>query len=107
MASTRPYYAEKALSAAFYDVVTAADARLQGDLDIYARLAPPEGTILELGCGTGRLTFALAERGWPVVGGDIAPGMLAQPAAKQADLPGTVAARVQLKRADMTALDLG
>ena len=28
MAQARPYYAEKGLSAAFYDTVTAADARL-------------------------------------------------------------------------------
>ncbi|THD51748.1 class I SAM-dependent methyltransferase [Phenylobacterium sp.] len=104
--TTRPYYAEKGLSAAFYDTVTAADTRLEGDLDIYSRLAPAGGSILELGVGTGRLAFALAERGFTVVGVDIAPAMLAQAAAKQADLPATVAARVELKRGDMTALDL-
>jgi len=104
--ATRPYYAEKGLSAAFYDTVTAADTRLEGDLDIYARLAPPGGKILELGAGTGRLTFALAERGFSVVGVDIAPAMLAQAAAKQADLAPAVAARVELKRGDMTVLDL-
>jgi SAM-dependent methyltransferase len=104
--ATRPYYAEKGLSAAFYDTVTAADTRLEGDLDIYARLAPPGGKILELGAGTGRLTFALAERGFSVVGVDIAPAMLAQAAAKQADLTPAVAARVELKRGDMTVLDL-
>jgi SAM-dependent methyltransferase len=104
--STRPYYAEKGLSAAFYDTVTAADTRLEGDLDIYSRLAPAGGSILELGVGTGRLAFALAERGFSVVGVDIAPAMLAQAAAKQADLAPAVAARVELKRGDMTVLDL-
>ena len=104
--TTRPYYAEKGLSAAFYDTVTAADTRLEGDLDAYARLAPAGGTILELGVGTGRLAFALAERGFSVVGVDIAPAMLAQAAAKQAELSRTVAGRVELKRGDMTALDL-
>jgi SAM-dependent methyltransferase len=106
MATARPYYAEKGLSAAFYDTVTAADARLTGDLDIYAGLAPPGGTILELGAGTGRLTFGLAERGFSVMGVDIAPAMLAQAGAKRAELPPEVAARVELKRGDMTALDL-
>jgi SAM-dependent methyltransferase len=104
--TTRPYYAEKGLSAAFYDTVTAVDTRLEGDLDIYARLAPAGGRILELGAGTGRLTFALAERGFSVVGVDIAPAMLAQAAAKQAELSPVVAGRVELVRADMTVLDL-
>ncbi|MGZ3376141.1 MAG: class I SAM-dependent methyltransferase [Phenylobacterium sp.] len=106
MATTYPYYAEKGLSAAFYDTVTAADARLEGDLEIYASLCPPGGTILELGAGTGRLTFGLAERGFSVVGVDIAPAMLAQASAKRAELDPAVARRVELKRGDMTALDL-
>ncbi|HLZ73936.1 class I SAM-dependent methyltransferase [Phenylobacterium sp.] len=106
MATTHPYYAEKGLSAAFYDTVTAADARLAGDLEIYASLCPPGGTILELGAGTGRLTFALAERGFSVTGVDIAPAMLAQASAKRAELDPAVARRVELKRGDMTALDL-
>ena len=87
MAGVRPYYADKGLSAAFYDTVTAADARLAGDIDAYARLAPTGGSILELGVGTGRLAFALAEMGFSVVGVDIAPAMLAQAQAKRADLP--------------------
>ena len=106
MASSRPYYAERSLSAAFYDAVTAVDTRLEGDLDIYAGLAPAGGTILELGAGTGRLTFALAERGFSVVGVDIAPAMLAQAAAKQAEAPPEIARRIELKRGDMTVLDL-
>lgn len=106
MASTRPYYAEKGLSAAFYDTVTAADAHLEGDLDVYSGLAPGARTILELGAGTGRLTIGLAERGFAVTGVDIAPAMLAQASAKRADLAPDVAARVQLMRGDMTVLDL-
>lgn len=106
MAPTRPYYADKGLSAAIYDTVTAADARLAGDLDIYLRLAPERGTVLELGVGTGRLAFALAEQGLSVVGVDIAPAMLAQAAARQAEVHPEVARRVELKRGDMTAIDL-
>ena len=105
MTQSRPYYAEKALSAAFYDTVTGADERLAGDLDIYLDLAPPGGSVLELGCGTGRLAFALAERGLSVLGVDIAPAMLAQASAKRADLEPSVAARVELRRGDMTAFD--
>ena len=106
MAATRPYYADRSLSAAFYDTVTAADARLAGDVEVYAALAPEGGTILELGAGTGRLAMALAERGFRVTGVEIAPAMLAQAAAKRAELDPAVAARVAFKRGDMTALDL-
>jgi len=106
MSGARPYYAEKGLSAAFYDTVTSADRRLEGDVDVYARLAPARGAILELGVGTGRLAFALAEMGFSVTGIDIAPAMLAQAAAKLAELPAHVAGRVELKRGDMTSLDL-
>jgi SAM-dependent methyltransferase len=106
MAPARPYYAERGLSAAFYDTVTGADARLEGDLEVYADLAPSGGSILELGAGTGRLTFALAERGFSVVGVDIAPAMLAQASARQAEIDPAIAQRVELKRGDMTSLDL-
>jgi SAM-dependent methyltransferase len=106
MAPTRPYYAERGLSAAFYDTVTAADPRLEGDLAIYADLAPDGGSVLELGAGTGRLTFALAGLGFSVTGIEIAPAMLAQASAKQAELPPDVARRVELERGDMTSLNL-
>jgi SAM-dependent methyltransferase len=106
MAQARPYYSDKGLSAVFYDAVTAADARLEGDLDVYAKLAPREGSVLELGAGTGRVTFALAERGLNVTGVEIAPSMLAQAQAKRSTLDPEAAARVTLRRGDMTALDL-
>ncbi len=106
MASTRPYYADKSLSAVFYDTVTAADRRLEGDLAIYAQMAPAGGSILELGVGTGRLAFALAERGFAVTGVDIAPTMLAQASARRSTLEPEIADRVALKRGDLTAIDL-
>lgn len=106
MAQARPYYADRGLSTAFYDVVTAADTRLAGDVEVYAGLAPPGSAVLELGAGTGRVTFALAERGYAVTGIEIAPGMLARAQARLAELAGEVAARVELRRGDMTALDL-
>ena len=106
MAQARPYYAEKGLSAVFYDAVTAVDARLEGDLAIYAKLAPAGGSVLELGSGTGRIAFALADRGLSVMGVEIAPSMLAQAQAKRATLDPAAASRVALRRGDMTALDL-
>lgn len=106
MARVRPYYADHSLSAAFYEVVTAADRNLAGDVDIYAALAPPGGTVLELGAGAGRLAFALAERGLAVTGVDLAAPMLAQARAKLAAAAPEVAARLEFRLGDMTALDL-
>jgi SAM-dependent methyltransferase len=106
MSEPTPYYAPGSLSAAFYDVVTAADATVAGDLEVYAGLAPAGGAVLELGAGSGRLTLALARGGFRVTGIDIAPAMLAQADAARTALPPTVAERVRLKLADMTALDL-
>jgi SAM-dependent methyltransferase len=106
MASTRSYYTPASLSAAFYDVVTAADDRLAGDIDIYAGLAPPPGRVLELGSGAGRVAFALAKRGFQVTGVEIAPAMLAQAEAARRALPPEIAERITLRRGDMTALDL-
>lgn len=36
-----------------------------------AQRAPPYGTALDLGCGTGRWSIAMAGRGWNVVGIDV------------------------------------
>src|SRR5690606_8801449 len=96
----------RSLSARFYDVVTDADTRLGGDVDIYAALAPDGGSVLELGAGTGRVTFALAERGRCVVGVDLSPAMLEKAAARLAQAPPEIAGRLAFRQGDMTALDL-
>ncbi len=68
MTETRRYYSDKGLTATVYDVVTALDPTLAGDIDLYAGLAPAGGHILELGAGTGRVSIALAEKGFRVTG---------------------------------------
>jgi SAM-dependent methyltransferase len=106
MVKAKPYYAQGGLSVAFYDLLTDADARLRGDEDIYAGLAPSGGAILELGAGTGRLTAGLAARGFAVTGIDIAAPMLKRAEARIAALAPDVGGRIELRRGDMTALDL-
>ncbi|MGA0606476.1 class I SAM-dependent methyltransferase [Phenylobacterium sp. VNQ135] len=106
MAKVRPYYADGGLSAAFYDEITAADASLAGDVDVYAELAAEGGSVLELGAGSGRVTQALAERGVSVTGVDLSAAMLARAEARRKGLPPEVANRIELRRGDMTALDL-
>lgn len=107
MTAIRPYYAAEGASALHYDLVTAADSSLVGDIDVYAGLVPAGGSILELGAGTGRVAIPLAEQGFAVTGLDIAPAMLAQAEAKRARLPADVAGRLRFVRADLRSLALG
>ncbi len=106
MAPVRPYYSTGSLSAAHYDVVTAADTRLAGDIDLYAGLAPDGGSMLELGAGGGRVAFELAARGFHLVGVDLSPAMLDKAQARLAQAPAEIAGRLAFRRGDMTALDL-
>jgi SAM-dependent methyltransferase len=106
MAHARPYYADKGLSAAFYDVITDADTRLSGDVEIYAGLAPPGGAVLELGAGTGRVTRALLRAGAEVVAVDRSAPMLAHARERIARLPEAQRARVRWQVADLRRLRL-
>ena len=71
------------------------------DPSFYARLAATHGTeVLELGCGTGRVTVPLAKAGLTVTGVDINEAMLKVARARSKGLS------VTYQRGDMTALDL-
>lgn len=51
------------------------------ELEIVLRLLPPTGRVLDLACGTGRVSRAIAERGQSVVAVDYSPPMAARTAA--------------------------
>jgi SAM-dependent methyltransferase len=59
------------------------------------------GSVLELGCGAGRITIPLAKHGIDIVGLDIVPGMIARAKSKAGDLP------IQWVQADMRDFHLG
>jgi SAM-dependent methyltransferase len=101
------YYEARSLSLVFYDLITAHGPSCRGDLEFYFDLIPPCGRVLELGCGTGRVCVALAERGMTVTGVDIAPGMLDRARRKLERLDPSLAAKVDLRQGDMTELELG
>lgn len=101
---TRSYYSAESLSCLAYDVLEGAVGPKR-DIPYYSQLA---GTsVLEIGCGTGRVSWALAEAGHDVVGIDLAPGMLVQAARKGENHPPEVRQRVRFECQDAAALSLG
>jgi SAM-dependent methyltransferase len=96
-----------AIQAQFYDWEARQFLRRQlGDVAFYDRLARACGTpVLELGCGTGRVTKGLSERGHSVVGLDINPHSLAIARSKLAE--DIARGQVRLVEGDMCRFDLG
>lgn len=64
----------------------------------YARWADPSSPVLDVGCGTGNHTLALAELGYQVIGLDLAGGMLRRARAKAKRVS---VCRAQFRRADL------
>jgi SAM-dependent methyltransferase len=62
-------------------------ARLAQLTGAVTRHVPPEGRVLDLGCGTGELAVTLAAAGMRVAGCDISPQMLRRAAASTAGVP--------------------
>mgnify|MGYP006268423255 CR=1 FL=1 len=90
----------------FYDYSPVVAGRVE-DVAFYREAAQEFGDpILELGCGTGRVTLALAEAGFRVTGLDLSQRMLGRCAEKRATLPEEVQARMRLAQGDMTRFDL-
>lgn len=96
MSSTRDSFGED--HAAIYD-------ELLGELpdvkEVVSRLGHPGITILELGCGTGRLAIPLSEAGASVTAVDVSRSMLIQCRAKEGS------ERVKFVQADFLEMDLG
>jgi 2-polyprenyl-3-methyl-5-hydroxy-6-metoxy-1,4-benzoquinol methylase len=61
--------------------------RLDLFLKSLLRLAPPPGRVLDFGCGPGVISFAVAERGYEVLGVDGSEAMIAQAEKERARRP--------------------
>lgn len=79
-----------------------------GDTAFFIKLASSlKGPVLELGVGTGRVAWPLAEAGHRVVGIDLAQAMLDHARGKADKYPREVVERIDFRLADMVNLDLG
>jgi ubiquinone/menaquinone biosynthesis C-methylase UbiE len=91
----------------FYDASPLASGRTQ-DVAYYRDAARQYGDpVLELGCGTGRVTMALAEAGRRVIGLDISERMLERAIRKRSALRVEARERVHFVQGDMTQFQLG
>lgn len=80
-----------------YAARAAAGENIHGEADLVESFGPQ--TVLDAGCGTGRVAIELARRGCAVVGVDIDPQMLATARRKAPDL--------EWQQADLATVDLG
>ncbi len=101
---TRQHYEDAAL----YDYEY---RRRRNDLafyrDLAARLVRPPGAILDLACGTGRVTTALVRAGFAVVGLDLSLPMLQRARARCGQLGRAARERAMFVRADIRDFALG
>ena len=80
-----------------YDERAAAGENVHGEADFVMRYAPR--SVLDAGCGTGRVARELARRGVDVLGVDLDPDMLATARRRSPEL--------QWVQADLGSIDLG
>ena len=105
----RPLYSDS-LGTEIYDLQSHAitGGTPNADVEFFLRLAQEVGgPVLEIGCGTGRVSTRMAEAGFEVVGIDRSVGMLRQAEARRATLPPEVASHLAYVDVDMANLALG
>ncbi|MHA2396608.1 MAG: class I SAM-dependent DNA methyltransferase [Candidatus Thorarchaeota archaeon] len=89
-------------TARFYDAFAE-----RPDETLYLELAKRfESPILELACGTGRITLLLAQAGYEITGIELSPEMLEIAQEKLRQLPEDVQSRVSLIHGDVTNFQL-
>ncbi len=85
--------------------------RRRSDVRFYRRFAEQQlgssGHVLELACGSGRVTIGLARQGFDVLGIDLSQPMLERAKARVSRLGRAAKKRVHLLRADMRSFALG
>jgi len=82
-----------------FDALAATGVDVHGEATLCESLVAPPATVLDAGCGTGRVSIRLASRGYAVVSVDIDASMLEVARAR--------APEQRWVEADLSALDLG
>src|SRR5258708_13420530 len=91
----------------YYDESPIVKGRTQ-DVSFYRDAAREFGDpVLELGCGTGRISMALAEAGKRITGLDLSERMLERAVKKRAALRVEARERLHLVQGNMAGFDLG
>ena len=103
---TETYFARKSLSLRFYDAITALDPGINGDVAFYAQGLKPGDAVMDLGCGTGRVTLGLAELDLKATGVDISERMVAMARQAATARGAEVAARANFVVADAASVSL-
>jgi SAM-dependent methyltransferase len=97
------FYDRAGLHVAVYDAMFP-DVPGGDDVEFFRSVAAETGgPILELGCGTGRVSVPLASWGFDVVGLDRSPAMLARAEAKRAGLEPNARDRLRFVEGDMAS----
>jgi SAM-dependent methyltransferase len=102
--SSRTQHEYSALFAEFYDYTPLYQTR--ADIAFYVEEARRAGSVLELGCGSGRILVPTAAAGVPITGLDLSEAMLARCRERLAAQPPEVCARVRLVHGSMTNFEL-
>lgn len=93
-------------TAPFYDLDQR--AKKEEDIPFYIKRAKRLGSpVLEVACGTGRVSIPLAKEGFTVYGLDFSQAMLSEFEKKREQLPANVRANLNILRADMADFSLG
>jgi SAM-dependent methyltransferase len=100
------FYDQGSLSTDTYDFIEDARRAYGDDVPFYTELCGGAGRILELGAGTGRVAWALAQAGYEVCGLDLSRGMLARAEAKRKRMPSVVQSRSKFVQGDMAGFSL-
>jgi len=85
--------------AARFDALAARGVDVHGEATLCEAIAAPGATVLDAGCGTGRVAIRLAERGFDCTGVDVDAGMLKVARERAPSL--------RWVEADLARLDLG